>query len=259
MDASHNEIVKENSVNCIGAKGFIADKYQTKLNFTSASKEVYMLLDKNDVPSHRAVQDAREKMSDYLEIATDAMDSLSEWYLNAKEYEKGREVAEEMEEIVQDYSVTYKRAMKFQKSWKFSSSLGTCKQNITNNVKALEGPNSVEHVKQQNREISVKSALNQSRVTPNAGIFDHSRQSNIIMQLSSDSTQIGCSIESDELPPESAVDKSSYVTEENKSKSRKRPQSMDKSNLEKRSKSSKTSNSENRTKSWDIAKTKKWS
>ena len=118
---------------------------------------------------------------------------MSEWYLNAKEYEKGREVAEE---IVQDYSVTYERALKFQKSRKFSSSLGTCKQNITNNFKALEVQNSVEHVKQQNREILVKSALNESRVTPNAGIFDHSRQSNIIMQLSSDSTQIGCSIES---------------------------------------------------------------
>ena len=49
------------------------------------------------------------------------------------------------------------------------------------------------------------------------------------MQLSSDSTGIGCSIESDELSPESstgtAVDKNSYVTEGNKSKSRKRPNS----------------------------------
>ena len=69
MDVSHHEIVIENSVNCIGAKGLIADKYRTKLNFTSASNEVYMLLDKNDVPRHRAVQDACEKMSDYLEIA----------------------------------------------------------------------------------------------------------------------------------------------------------------------------------------------
>ena len=51
------------------------------------------------------------------------------------------------------------------------------------------------------------------------------------MQLSSDSTRIGCSIESNELPPESStgtsVDKNSYVTEGNKSKSRRRPMPMD--------------------------------
>ena len=49
-------------------------------------------------------------MDEYLEIALDAMDSSSEWYINAKQYVKGREVAEEMEEmeeIVQDFSVTY--------------------------------------------------------------------------------------------------------------------------------------------------------
>ena len=45
-------------------------------------------------------------MNEYLEIAMEAMDSLSEWYINSKEYEKGREVAEEMEEIFQDFSVT---------------------------------------------------------------------------------------------------------------------------------------------------------
>ena len=127
MDVSHHEIVMVNRRNCIDAKGLIADKYRTKLNFTSACNEVYMLLDKNDVPSHRAVQDACEKMDGYLEMSMDPMDSLSEWYLNAKEYEKGREVAEEMEEIVQDYSVTYKRALKFQKSWKCSSLSGKCK------------------------------------------------------------------------------------------------------------------------------------
>ena len=97
-----------------------------------------MLLDKNDVPSHRAVQEAWVKMDDYLEIVMDAMDSLSEWYINAKEYEKGKEVAEEMEEIVQDYSVTNQIALKFQKSRKCSSSVGTCKRNIMNNGKVLE-------------------------------------------------------------------------------------------------------------------------
>ena len=122
MDVSQHEIVVGNRGNCIDAEGLIANKYRTKLNFTSASSEVYMLLDKNDVPSHRVVQDACEKMDDYLETAMDSMDYLSEWYLNAKEYEKGREIAEEMEEIVQDYSVTYERALKFQKSRKCSSS-----------------------------------------------------------------------------------------------------------------------------------------
>ena len=136
MDVSHHEIIVGNRGNCIDAKGLIADKYRTKLNFTSASNEVYMLLDKNDVPSHRAVQDACEKMDHYLEIAMDAMDSLSEWYLNAKEYEKGREAAEELEDIVQGYSVTYERALKFQKSRECKSYSGTCKQNIMNNVKA---------------------------------------------------------------------------------------------------------------------------
>ena len=56
-------------------------------------------------------------------------------------------------------------------------SVGKYKRNITNNGKALEVPNAIEQIKQQNRYISVKSALNESRVTQNAGHFDHSRQS----------------------------------------------------------------------------------
>ena len=75
----------------------------------------------------------------------DAMDSLSEWYINAKQYEKGREVAEKMEEIVQDFSVTYEIALKFQKPRKCSMSMGTCKRNITTNGKMLEVPNTIEY------------------------------------------------------------------------------------------------------------------
>ena len=138
--------------------------------------------------------------------------------------------------------------MTFQKSRKNSSSSGTCKRNNTTNVKALEVPNSVEQVKLQNKDMSIKSALNESRVTTNAGPFHHSCQSNIILQVSSNSTQILCSIKSNELPPDSTgttVDKNGYFIEENKSKSRKRPQSMDRSKSEKR------------TKSWDIGKTEK--
>ena len=124
--------------------------------------------------------------------------------------------------------------------------MGTCKRNITNNGKALEVPITIEQIKQQKRDISVKSMLNESRVTPNAGHFDHSRQSNTCLQVSSDSNRTGCSIKSNETPPystDTTVDENSDVTERNKYESRKRSMSRERFQSRKRSKSEKCSES----------------
>ena len=80
-----------NRGNCIDVKGLIRDKCPMKVNFTSARNEVYILMD-NGIPSRRAMQEACEKLDDYLGIAMDAFDSLSEWYLNAKEYEEEKKL-----------------------------------------------------------------------------------------------------------------------------------------------------------------------
>ena len=70
-------------------------------------------------------------------------------------------MSEEMESIVQDYSVTYAIALELQSGGNVAVQYTW---NIMNNGKALEVPNTVEQIRQQNRDIGIVS-VNESRVT----------------------------------------------------------------------------------------------
>ena len=172
-----NNILIMGQGNTIDAAEIFRAKYESKQNFIKAQNDVYSLFDKN-ILSHEVIQENCAKMDDCMEATMDAMDNLSDWYSNLKDYQKVNEVVVEMEEIEQEYAAIYEKMWRILKNKRCHSSVGTCAQNIKidNNI--------VQTTTEQNKQQKPQSKLPEE--FQNTGRFNRYLKTNIFLQRSSE-------------------------------------------------------------------------
>ena len=86
------------------------EKARAKSNFTRARNKLLSLIEAQELPSHRGVQDASSSVDNWLGTATETMASLSDLYIKHKELENGNKVVIEMEKIEYDFSTASEAA-----------------------------------------------------------------------------------------------------------------------------------------------------
>ena len=212
METSNNtRILIMGQESTIDAAEIFRTKYESKQNFIKAQNDVYSLFDKN-ILSHGEIQEKCAKMDDCMEATMNAMDTLSDWYANLKDYQKVNEVVVEMEKIEQEYAAIYEKMWSILKNVK-----------IDNNI--------VQPTTEQNKEQKPQSKLPEE--FQNTGHFDRYHKTNIFLQRSSENkahTASGFNL--NEITSDSnsvAVRKASSSTEG------KRPISSERSTLKKMS------------------------
>lgn len=83
---------------------------------------MFLLLEEQDLPSRRAVQDACEQMDNCLETAMEVMTSLSDLYIQTKALDKGKKIVIEMEKMEAEFYIAYEAAREYLDSRKEDSS-----------------------------------------------------------------------------------------------------------------------------------------
>ena len=89
------------------------EKARAKWNFTRAKNKVLFLIEQQEKPGCREIQDACNKMDNTMESAMDVMTNLSELYVKNKEKEKNNKVILEMEKLDDEFAITYAAARQY--------------------------------------------------------------------------------------------------------------------------------------------------
>ena len=89
------------------------DKARAKSNFTRAQNKLSSLMGEQELPSRRAIQDAINSLGNYQEVAMETMASLSDLYMEHKDFEKNRNVLIEIDKIEVDFSSVSEAAREY--------------------------------------------------------------------------------------------------------------------------------------------------
>ena len=98
------------------------NKARDKTKFTRYRNKMFLLLEEQDLPSRRAVQDACEQMDNCLETAMEVMTSLLDLYIQTKALDKGKKIVIEMEKMEAEFYIAYEVAREYLDSQKEHSS-----------------------------------------------------------------------------------------------------------------------------------------
>ena len=88
------------------------EKSRAKSNFTRAKNKVLFLIEQQEKPGRREIQDACNKMDNIMESAMDVMTNLSELYVKNNEKENNKVVLE-MEKLEGEFATTYVAARQY--------------------------------------------------------------------------------------------------------------------------------------------------
>lgn len=147
------------------------EKARAKSDFTRARNKLSALLEKQDLQSRRAVQDACSNMDSRLEIAMDIMISLSDLYMKHNDLEKGKKVVAEMEKLEDEYSTASEAAREHLNArWDDRSSVASDilsvdmvqKLNITDNSETYQK----QAIREVNNKIKLLTFMKQCRSLP---------------------------------------------------------------------------------------------
>ena len=89
------------------------DKARAKSNFSRAKNKLLSLLEQQELPSRREVQDAYRRLDTCSELAIDVLTNFSDFYIRNNEMQKSMRVSNEMEKIDNDYSPAYEAANEY--------------------------------------------------------------------------------------------------------------------------------------------------
>ena len=94
MDSSDNGIVVGDRGNIVDdtrlENQFKKDKCRTKSNFTRSRNNLLLLVEEQDMPSHRAVKEAYRIMDSCLELVIEVLTIFSEFYTKNWELQKDK-------------------------------------------------------------------------------------------------------------------------------------------------------------------------
>ena len=83
---------------------FKKDKCQGKSNFTRARNKLLSLIDNEEGPSRRAIDEACRKMDSCMDIVLELLSNFSDFYFENNELQKGQKIISEMERIEEDFT-----------------------------------------------------------------------------------------------------------------------------------------------------------
>lgn len=89
------------------------DKARAKLNFSRAKNKVLSLLEQQELPSRRKVQDSCRRMDTCSELAIDVLTNFSEFYIGNNEMQKRGRDSNGMEKMDDEYISTYETANEY--------------------------------------------------------------------------------------------------------------------------------------------------
>ena len=107
MASSENTDGRSAAVDVTKLEAEYKDKARANSNFSCAKNKLLSLLEQQELPSRREVQDACRRMETCSELAIDVLTNVSEFYIRNNEIQKSMRVSNEMEKIDDEYSSAY--------------------------------------------------------------------------------------------------------------------------------------------------------
>lgn len=89
------------------------EKARAKSNVIRVRNKLLAMIEEEELPSRRAVQDACSSLDSWMENAMETMASLSDLYIKHKELEKGKKVVIEMEKLEDEFSTASETAREY--------------------------------------------------------------------------------------------------------------------------------------------------
>lgn len=108
------------------------EKARAKSNFTRAKNKILSLIEGEELPRRRALQDACYGMDTWMERAMETMSSLSDLYSKHKERDKDKKVVMEMEKLESEFATANETAREYMESRRDDKS-SVCSEILTIN------------------------------------------------------------------------------------------------------------------------------
>ena len=76
-------------------------EFKKKIKFTRARNKLYSLIDNEEGPSRRTIEEACRKMDSCMDIVLEELSNFSDFYLENNELQKSQKIVYEMESLIQ--------------------------------------------------------------------------------------------------------------------------------------------------------------
>ena len=207
------------------------EKVKANSSYRRAQNNLLLLIEGYELPSRKEILDALGSLDKWSECAIEILYTLSDLYFKGSQLDKGHMIVDKMERIEEDYSKASEVAWDYLKSLRSSNSPGLSQRtqvtgaSLTagmlkqyNDIQSCTqtGLYAIEQNKQQYRDLSVKSGLNETSHMHYTVLFYCNRKSDTTSTLNRTESKFGGNIEADVIPTTltcKAVDKTTSGTE----------------------------------------------